>query len=463
MSLERITGVLAQSFAVILAVAVLVALLFYTHMKSYEAGYCAERRCEAELQSVPDDHDTDSTRLATTYARPALLALNSAPQSSNRASETGTVKTVAASVQQAEPQTASGSGYDDTESANRLYELQSTMLGLDPYSVDLSAAADICSSPYADTHPVDVARCWLRVGDAYQAMNMTYLAQSSWNVALNIGAAEGGAQASLMAHRRLQSAILAQTCPTDVASLRRIARGYEQSNVAGDIIDLNYRQNALTALGYYSDSVDGEYGPNTRRAVRDFQTDMGFDQTGALNPQETVDLICHAAVTARDASAQNLLGIMFATGLGVQLNVDMATEWMETAATRGHAEANFNLAVIYGTGTVRGSYRLCGLVENPQRADSYLRRADELGHARASQYRNSQARARSAEDRWRAIGEDLRRLSESQNPPDHFYTAWQNRLAEAERNRQREDENSPYERVSLPGCYLEPDSGVSNP
>jgi peptidoglycan hydrolase-like protein with peptidoglycan-binding domain len=463
MSLERITGVLAQSFAVILAVAVLIALLFYTHMKSYEAGYCAERQCEAELQSPPDDGDTGSTRLATAYAQPTLLALNTGPQPSSRSSDTSAVKTVAASVQQPESQTASGSGYDDAESANRLYELQSTILGLDPYSVDLSAAADICSSAYGDTHQVDVARCWLRVGDAYQAMNMAYLAQSSWNVALNIGAADGGAQASLMAHRRLQSAILAQTCPTDDASLRRIARGYEQSNVAGDIIDLNYRQNALMALGYYSDSVDGEYGPNTRRAVRDFQTDMGFDQTGALNPQETVDLICHAAVTARDASAQNLLGIMFATGLGVQLNVDMATEWMETAATRGHAEANFNLAVIYGTGTVRGSYRLCGLVENPLRADSYLRRADELGHARASQYRNSQARARSPEDRWRAIGEDLRRLSERQNPPDHFYTAWQNRLAEAERNRQREHENSPYERVSLPGCYLEPDPVAANP
>ena len=81
-------------------------------------------------------------------------------------------------------------------------------------------------------------------------------------------------------------------------------------------------------------------------------------------------LACHAALTARDTHAQNLVGIMFATGLGLEQNIDTALEWLEEAAERGHGGANFNLALIYGTGTVQGSYRLCGIVESPERADS---------------------------------------------------------------------------------------------
>lgn len=88
------------------------------------------------------------------------------------------------------------------------------------------------------------------------------------------------------------------------------------------MIRLALRQRALTALGYHSGPVDGYYGPETREAVRGFQRELGFDETGALTPRQTTLLICHAAQTARETSVQNTLGIMYATGLGVEQNTD---------------------------------------------------------------------------------------------------------------------------------------------
>jgi len=452
-SLERITAFLAQSFATLLAVAGLVALLSYTHMKSYRAGYCAERVCEVEEQAE------QSVEFATSLMSPPGQQQTSLPAVIGPNSVSGLTPSQGSSSQSASGQNASAS--DESEQSQPPSPPSSSSsidpFDLEPYPVGLESAAEICFSQTGQAHEADIARCWLRAGDAYQAMGLSQLAQSAWNVALNIGSAGGGAQSSLQAHQRLQSAILAQTCPTNGASLRRIANGYNRADVQGEIIDLNYRQNALMALGYYSDDVDGEYGPMTRRAVRDFQSDMGFDQTGALNPQETVDLICHAAVTARDASAQNLLGIMFATGLGVNLNVDMATEWLEIAAMRGHGEANFNLALIYGTGTVQGSYRLCGLVESPERADSYLRQAAELGHTRAQSLRSHMGTGGNPAERWDAIAAYLGRQAEASD--DQFYQAWQARLLEAEgrleQRRLAEENNLPFEEVALPGCYLE--------
>ncbi len=203
------------------------------------------------------------------------------------------------------------------------------------------------------------------------------------------------------------------------------------------------RQRALAALGYYNGEVDGNYGPMTRRSVRDFQSDLGFDLTGVLTPAETVTLVCHAALTARDAHAQNLLGIMFATGLGLDQNIDTSLEWLETAAERGHAGANFNLAVMYGTGTVQGSYRLCGIVESPERADSYLRRAADLGHDRARRLRSVVGVNGEPGARWTRISQAL--IDEAQENGDRFYLAWQRRVDEMRRSNGNE--------LHQPGCY----------
>ena len=467
--LERWTAFLAQAAATVLVLIGLVVLLSFTHMKSYRAGLCANNACDAaaiENQTVANPvvpQSSDSGLLNATAALPSTQSARPAgssvtPQDTNPGSDLqADLPPNQVFGDSGRPQADSGLPVDDDvtgsnarrgTSSRTLDESVSffTGRGYGSGSYYPTPGDDICHGFDRPVTNAALARCWLRIGDAYQSIGELDYAQYAWNRSVSTGARRGGAQASLTAQQRLQSAALAQACRTSPVSLERISRGYARENVGGEIIDLQLLQQSLAALGYYAEEVDGTYGPATRRAVRDFQADMGFDQTGALNPQETVDLVCHAAITARDEGAQNLLGIMFATGLGVELNVDMALEWLEIAATRGHPEANFNLALVYGTGTVQGSYRLCGVVESPERADSYLRRASELGHARSRFIRDNEGLRGTATARW---GRIARRLASeaAQSPSDPFYQAWQERLDEAERD-------AVFDSIQ-PGCYLD--------
>lgn len=235
-----------------------------------------------------------------------------------------------------------------------------------------------------------------------------------------------GAQSALMAQRRLQAHMVQCEPSADGSSLARIAR--TAPGVVGDVISLELRQAALSALGYYAGDVDGHYGPATRDAARGFQRELGYDETGSLTPRQTSLLICHAAQTARDPHLQNALGIMYATGLGVERNTDLSLEWFETAARREDPDAYFNLSLIFGTGAVLGSYRLCGVVENPERADAYLRDAARLGHPVAERWRasrefNAQPNAR---ERWSLISERLHQAA-ARNGGD-FYLDWRRRI-----------------------------------
>ena len=225
-------------------------------------------------------------------------------------------------------------------------------------------------------------------------------AMDFWNNSIQWGR-PFGAQSALMAQRRLQAHMV--QCESSQTSLSRISR--RAPGAAGDVISLELRQQALAALGYYADDVDGAYGPATRTAARGFQRELGYDETGSLSPRQVTLLICHAAQTARDPHMQNALGIMYATGLGVAQNTDLSLEWFETAARRDDADAYFNLALIYGTGAVLGSYRMCGIIENPERADAYLRDAARLGHPVARRWRSHPdfQDHRNAESRWVAI------------------------------------------------------------
>ena len=439
--LERWTAFLAQAAATVLVLIGLVVLLGFTHMRSYRAGYCANNACEVEAglaqqtsDPIPSPAAQESGLMAATAALPGSQSTNPAAASSqpvpdpppNVATRPNRDADDDLPVAEGVSGTRPGGGSSRRQSGGA--SSSGRRGNYDEYYP--TPGDDICNDFDGPVTDADLARCWLRIGDAYQSIGQLDFARRAWDRSLEIGAYRG-AQASLVAQQRMQSATLAQACRTTYESLERISRGHRLGEVeGGGIIDLQLRQQALAALGYYADEVDGSYGPNTRRAVRDFQADMGFDQTGALNPRETVDLICHAAITARDAGAQNLLGIMFATGLGVELNVDMAIEWLEIAATRGHPEANFNLALIYGTGTIQGSYRLCGVVESPERADSYLRRAAELEHGRARFIRDNEGYRQDAVTRWDNIASRLAR--EAAQAQDPFWTAWQDRLDEAE-------------------------------
>lgn len=250
-------------------------------------------------------------------------------------------------------------------------------------------------------------------------------AMEYWNLSIDWGR-PFGAQSALMAQRRLQAHMVQCESSPDGESLARISRrGPEET---GEVISLELRQAALAALGYYSSVVDGHYGPATRDAVRGFQRELGYDETGSLSPRQTTLLICHAAQTARDPHLQNALGIMYATGLGVARNPDLSLEWFETAARRDDADAYFNLALVYGTGAVLGSYRLCGLIENPERADAYLRDAAGLGHPVAERWRRHPdfRRHPTAESRWIAISN---RLEEAAAGGDgDFYLEWRSHI-----------------------------------
>jgi TPR repeat protein len=470
--LERVTALLAQAAATILVVIGLVAILGFTHSRAYRAGYCATRYCPQEEDGRgwwpfgrDRDHDrvtvpTGTTRVVagppgstSSYYDPSAPA--GSPYSGSSVSGGGSVTgspyadsygdgyadrtTQSGSYTGRVPLATAGASGRGTTSTTR-YGYGSPAYG---YGYGYRPGRQICAAHGPEVEDADIARCWLRVGDAYQAVGEIERARQAWDEALLIGSSVGGAQASLVAHRRLQAAILERSCPTSQRSLERIAYGFSQTEDDGDIIELDLRQRALAALGYYTGTVDGAYGPMTRRSVRDFQGDMGFDQTGALTPSQTVTLVCHAALTARDTDAQNLLGIMFATGLGLEQNIDTALEWLEEAADRGHGGANFNLALMYGTGTVQGSYRLCGIVESPERADSYLRRAVDLGHDRAVALRRFAGRSDPPPERWSRISDQL--LREAERNGDRFYLAWQRRVDEMRRaNSQQLDQ---------PGCY----------
>ncbi|OLF71368.1 hypothetical protein AWH62_12515 [Maricaulis sp. W15] len=445
--MERVTALLAQAAATILVLIGLVVVLGFTHARAYDAGYCSGQYCADDEAGWWPFGQSRRPQTQSGSAPPGSVITHGSPGTSYPGSDTlypdppPDVRGTSSGSNGAT--TGSGSGLSlSTGIAGPGSSVQGRPISRPPVFTR-DPGERICSPDHYGVDDAAIARCWLRVGDAYQAVDRIDEARAAWDEALLIGSSVGGAQASLVAHQRLQAAVLERSCPATPQSLARIAYGFDQTEDDGDIIELVLRQRALAALGYYNGEIDGSYGPMTRRSVRDFQGDLGFDLTGVLTPAETVTLVCHAALTARDAHAQNLLGIMFATGLGLEQNIDTSLEWLETAAERGHAGANFNLAVIYGTGTVQGSYRLCGIVESPERADSYLRRAADLGHDRARRLRSVVGVSGEPAVRWSRISEAL--INDAVANDDRFYLAWQRRVDEMRRANGSE--------LQQPGCY----------
>jgi hypothetical protein len=61
--------------------------------------------------------------------------------------------------------------------------------------------------------------------------------------------------------------------------------------VKRDVMDV---QGALAALGFYKISIDGDYGPGTRKAVNLFQASISERQTGKLTPSQRAELFDQA-------------------------------------------------------------------------------------------------------------------------------------------------------------------------
>ena len=263
------------------------------------------------------------------------------------------------------------------------------------------------------------SRHYLKKGDAESAIENWSRAMSYYRASMNLGSGVG-AQSANYAAKRIQ--FQSMTCEYTPESLARISRDFEK-NTLGAPIKMKQKQTALSALGYYNGNIDNRHGPESREAIRDFQGDLWFDQTGVLSAEQTVLLICGGAQIAKDIGAQNVLGIMYASGLGVRQNTDFALDWLESAAQRGDADAAWNLALMYGTQTVLSSVRVCDAVQNAERADSYLNEAANAGHPVAKTARSKYSH-HSPEKRWSKISGDLnqpeamQRVGRGCNPND---------------------------------------------
>lgn len=248
------------------------------------------------------------------------------------------------------------------------------------------------------------ARYYLRRGDAESALRDWDASRDFYRAAMDIGSSVG-AQAAIFAAKRIQ--YQSMTCEYTDESLARISRDYNK-NPLGALIEMRQKQQALKALGYYNGKVDNRHGAETRDGVRQFQDDLWFDQKGVLTAEQTVLLLCAAAHVAKDAPSQNVLGIMYAGGLGVRQNTDFALDWLEAAVQRGNHDASWNLALMYGTQTVLSSVQICDAVQNAERADSYLEEAARGGHPAAMQAIAKYPRDE-PDTRWRKLAGDLNR------------------------------------------------------
>jgi len=266
----------------------------------------------------------------------------------------------------------------------------------------------------------DRSRAALKTAEGLLAIGNVREAKRLFEQALSEGRKCGAASAE-EAQKRLQALNL--TCEYDDESLARISRGVESmkqdpldepwtEDALGDVIKLRARQQALKAHGYYDGRIDGRYGPNTSNAVRHFQREFGFEETGDLTAIETVYLICSAAQTRRDPPSMNTLGVMYLVGLGTVQDTDAGLRWLKNAAgdnasggynvSRPDSNAMFNLATAYGLGTVTSSYRLCGIPESFGIADSYLERSAAVGHPMAARL-VAKYGALSPSERWHKI------------------------------------------------------------
>lgn len=69
------------------------------------------------------------------------------------------------------------------------------------------------------------------------------------------------------------------------------------------------------------------------------------------------------------------------------------------------------MALIYGTGIVLNSYRLCDIPQDIEQADQYLREAAHQNHPVAAEMWRRHA-GKSPADRWKAIEADLTKYDE---------------------------------------------------
>lgn len=270
--------------------------------------------------------------------------------------------------------------------------------------------------------PDNSARTWLQVGRAYLSAGEVAQARTAFNTAILI---DSSSPAALEAQRHLQS--LTTTCAY-VSRFEKVRLqdgtyveahhpdgglnfeidpvfGFESGLQSLDQIDLKVQQRALKALGHYTGTIDGLAGPSTRRSVKDFQRSLSVNETGHLNKEETIKLLCNAAQNAEHADSQNILGILYLSGIGLKQDFDLGHYWLTRAADKHQASALFNLGLLYKEGMAGQSLPLSdngqplvnpktgqliryyphgkGVNRDLQMARQYFYEAREYGHPRA--------------------------------------------------------------------------------
>jgi len=292
-------------------------------------------------------------------------------------------------------------GYLDGRDTHRTVLAPSPIITPEGGPCDVNTSGT-CGQAEGSKSAIQWSRYYLRMGDAQSALKKWGTARNHYRKSINLGKGVG-AQSAIYAAKRIQ--YLTLTCEYDDATLSRISRDY-RNNPYGELIRMKQKQQALKALAYYSGVIDNRHGAKTREAIRKFQADLWFDQTGVLTAEQTVLLICGGAQIAKDINSQNVLGIMYAGGLGVHQNTDYALNWLETASQRGDADASWNLALLHGTQTVLSSVLICDAVQNAEQADSFLREAEYAGHLVAKSTREKYNQY-TPNVRWRKLKADL--------------------------------------------------------
>lgn len=114
-------------------------------------------------------------------------------------------------------------------------------------------------------------------------------------------------------------------------------------------LPISFVQFGLIALGYPIADPAGLLDAPTRRAIRAYQASAGAPQTGELTPRQILDVVLAAAVIG-DQHAETAVGVMTASGMGLDQDDAVARLWLTRAADQGNSYAQANLALLWRDG-----------------------------------------------------------------------------------------------------------------
>ncbi len=149
-------------------------------------------------------------------------------------------------------------------------------------------------------------------------------------------------------------------------------------NLNASTVDTQIVQQALQATGFYRGRINGDFGPQTARAISAFQRSIRNAGTGQLSTRQFERLMLRAARDAKNPVSQYNYGRLLIVGRYIDRDPQEAVRWLSRAGSEGGiADAAFMLGCMYRDGV--------GLARNQRLATSRFREADRLGHPKAGQ------------------------------------------------------------------------------